>query len=530
MADEFDPNVLAAEFVSANLDRIRDLASSTVKGAKNSVLVKLGQTYTEYVRRLADQYGRGKSFFIRSEPIPLYEFFVPLDVSTQRRAIKRASIVDITAVSGHSIVTGSGGSGKTMLMRHFLLGAIADGRKTPIFVELRQMNRDVRRIEDAIAGSLGGYGLDVDSDYLEKALEAGHFAILLDGFDELKIDVREGVAIQVRDFAKLYPRNWMIVSSRPDIELDALERFVQFRVDPLDLDGAIALVEKLPFEDPIKDRFVEDLRTGLFESHRSFLSNPLLLSIMLLTYTDVAHIPNKLSLFYQHAYEALFQKHDALKCGFQRERRTPLDIQDFATAFAAFCLLTYDSGAFEFPRTKALDYLDSSKALSQLEFKSANLLDDALQAVCLLIEDGLNVAFAHRSFQEYFVARFISVVPDDSIKGQLIKRFSTGVGRDSVLRLLYEMDPVPVERHYILPFIARLRDLFEPSDPITADQTLAMTKYLFKTFRCDGSADAPLVTTSDVREAFDMIEGFLFLRQVFPPTSIPSSASAIRRT
>ena len=89
------------------------------------------------------------------------------------------------------------------------------------------------------------------------------------------------------------------------------------RVQPLDLASAVELVRKLPFDDPVKERFVADLHGGLFKSHESFLSNPLLLSIMLLTYSDIAHIPTKLSIFYTQAYESLFQKHDALKGGFR---------------------------------------------------------------------------------------------------------------------------------------------------------------------------------------------------------------------
>ncbi len=41
---------------------------------------------------------------------------------------------------------------------------------------------------------------------------------------------------------------------------------------------------------------------------------------MLLTYGQSLDIPNKLNIFYNQAYEVLFQRHDTLKGGFQRNK------------------------------------------------------------------------------------------------------------------------------------------------------------------------------------------------------------------
>ncbi len=198
-----------------------------------------------------------------------------------------------------------------MLMRHFLVSALKDRQKTPLLLELRQLNTDGEEVRAALLRTLKSNGLDIDESYFELALRAGHFCFLLDGFDELELRFRKTVADQVRTLAENYPGNWMVLSSRPDSNREGSSAFAQFSVEPLDLERATALVEKLPFDDPIKSKFISDLRSELYAKHQSFLSNPLLLSIMLLTYCDIAHIPTKLSLFYDQAYESLFQKHDA---------------------------------------------------------------------------------------------------------------------------------------------------------------------------------------------------------------------------
>lgn len=484
MNEELDLNKLALDFVQANLDRLLAAAGSGVKGAKNVVRSKLKRTYEKYLTRLLERHSKAKSFFIRSEPTPLYQFFVPLDLSTEKRTLEKASIASMAAVSGRCVVSGSGGCGKTILMRHLLVGCIKSTEKTPVFVELRQLNQDSGDLRESVLASLRAHGLDVDHDYLSLALEEGHFCLLLDGFDELELKLRKPVADQIGSLGTKYPKNWIVVSSRPDSELNTLDDFVHFHVDPLNLEAAVELVQKLPFDDPLKTRFVDDLKAGLFEKHRSFLSNPLLLSIMLLTYSDIAHIPSKLSLFYNQAYESLYQKHDALKSGFQRQRRTTLDIQDFAAAFAAFCIQSYDKRDFTFSRTSALEYLDSGKALCQLEYNSSDLLEDSLQAVCLLLEDGLDIAFAHRSFQEFFAARFIAGC-QPAQKKKLVERYWKSAESDSVMDLLYEMDAHAVETYYVLPVIRRITQRTGFHGKLGYTQQLAYVKMMFQEFRIE---------------------------------------------
>jgi hypothetical protein len=68
--------------------------------------------------------------------------------------------------------------------------------------------------------------------------------------------------------------------------------------------------------------------------------------------------------------------------------------------------------------------------------------------VCLLIEEGLELISAHRSFQEYFVARFIQVCKPLT-KKRLIERYRPSNQHDLVIELLYEIDPEAVEEYYL---------------------------------------------------------------------------------
>lgn len=457
MSEELDVNKIVGDFLQANVDRLFKSAAAGAKDVKDQVRVRLERTYRTYLARLIERYARGKSFFVRTEPIPLYDFYVPMDLATQRRVLEKPGAADLGRVSHRSIIFGTGGSGKSMMMRHLLLSALTSRAKTPIFLELRNLNQKELTVRAALLEAVNAAGLEVDDVYFERALVAGHYFVLLDGFDEIEKTARSRVAGEVQKLADQYPNNWVVVSSRHDSTLEGWNDFTAFKLAPLTLDRAIDLVEKVPFDEAVKARFVADMRDRLFAQHESFLSNPLLLSIMLLTYSDVADIPHKLSTFYTQAYEALFNRHDALKSGFRRDRQTGLDIQDFARAFAAFSIFTYEHREFTFPATRALEALAEARDATALPFDTTAYLQDAVQSVCLLVEDGLDITFAHRSFQEYFVARFIHAAPPD-IKEDLVKRYAHLADSDNVMGLLFEIDPYVVERYFLLPAFARLRE------------------------------------------------------------------------
>lgn len=524
MSEELDPNKLVVEFINANFDRIAQPILSGIKGTKAIIRSKLKTTYSAYLERILERHSKSKSFFVRSEAVPIYDFFVPPNLSNQQRRLSAPTAASLAAVAPATIVTGLGGCGKTMLMRHFLVSSLREQTKTPVLVELRQLNNSDNSLQDTVLQTLKVNGLDVDQKYMELAFKAGHFCLLLDGFDELLNQLREPLIQQIQRFQETYPKNWIFVSSRPDKKLEGLVGFSSFIVDPLDLDQAVDLVQRLPFDDPVKEQFIDSLNNGLYEEHVSFLSNPLLLSIMLLTFSDTAHIPDKLSIFYQQAYDSLFQKHDALKGGFQRDRRTKLDIQDFARVFSAFCVQSYDKRQFSFTHSQALQYFDQASNISGIEFDSEGVLQDSMQAVCLMVEDGLEVGFAHRSFQEFFVAKFISSSPSN-IKRKLIEKFARSGGGDAVLQLLFEMDPYAVEEHYLLPSIKEIKTLVKFKRTVGVTHLLRYLKIMFNRFEIMQVGDETSSSLGAVIENSYLFDVATFAHQAYPRTKDDSNDS-----
>jgi predicted NACHT family NTPase len=432
MGDELDLNSIVAQFIQQNIEAFIDTAKGIIKMGTDKIRLDLNQTYEDYLTNVIDRYAKAKSFIFRGEPVQLYRFYVPLNIRFQKQIIHSPGINEIQKISRCIVITGSAGCGKSMMMRHLLLNSIVSKNKVPIFIELRQFNSSDTDIRTLIYETLRIHKFNLDKEYIDKAFQIGHFILFLDGYDEVISTKRSHVTKCIQDFSKQYDQNCIIISSRPDIEIEGWPEFTVIKIHPLILDQAYQLIYKLPYDDELKTKFLIDLRSGLFQKHESFLSNPLLLTIMLLTYGQSATIPNKLNVFYNQAYEALFERHDALKGGYRRERLTSFDIQDFGRLFSAFCLLSYDKREFEFSHTQALEYIEKSQPITGLRCSKDAFLQDLIQAVCLLIMDGMQIVYSHRSFQEYFTARFIADARPD-IQEQLVKKYAKMSRYDNVL-------------------------------------------------------------------------------------------------
>ncbi|MGF6093155.1 NACHT domain-containing protein [Pseudomonas sp. 18173] len=467
-----------AAFITKNFEKIISFAKGSYDTLDESVNIALRTAYTDYLTNTSQKYSKSKSFFLRDQPTNLYDYYVPIGIRCGRSQLPEPSLTNCLATSNRIIISGTGGSGKSVLMKHLFLDCIDSDDYAPVMLELRDLNEDDKDLDSFITDTLSSFDFKTTGLYIQKAKKSGHFCFFLDGFDEVDHSKRKKLLKEIKHLSNKYQSCPIFISSRPDESFEGLDDFTKFNIQPLDLPSASILVEKLPFDTEIKEKFIKELHSKLFKRHRSFLSNPLLLSIMLLTYGENAEIPTKLSIFYNQAYEALFRRHDSYKGGYTRSRLTTLDSQDFSRTFALFSLQSYEKREFKMSRSTCISYLDKCRKINGKDFTSENYLQDLLSAVCLLVDDGLEVAFSHRSFQEYFVALYISTEAPE-IQSKLIKRYSPNIKSDKVISLLHEINPDLVERSLILPELEKLFSALKVKNKIGITHS---AKYLKMTF------------------------------------------------
>ena len=475
---------IAVELFNSQLENLFEFGRGIYESHDEKRKIKIGQAYQKYILNARSKLAKTKSFFILDKPADFYDYYVSTNISCGRSCLENPGIIQCANISDRFVITGTGGSGKSIFMRHLFLDCIKQMKYVPILIELRDLNDSARTVEEHVFYTLENGGFDIGGGFVKRSMEFGKFCFLFDGFDELIVDRRQEVADYIREVSSRFSGCPVIVSSRPDERFHGWGQFSIFAVDPLSKGSAMSLVRKLPVDDDVKAKFLRELDERLYQEHMSFLSNPLLLSIMLLTYNQNAEVPAKLSLFYSQAYESLFQKHDATKGAYKRSRATTLDILDFSKVFSLFSLLTYDKRIFRMSKMDCLEFIEESKKRLRYDFDRQDFLQDLLGATCLLVEDGLQVAYTHRSFQEYFVSLFI-LGESLEVQTRLLDRFWDPAGDESIVELLYEQNSAMVERALFLPYLDKAFEDLGVSSEITPEVHYRFLHQSFELMRSD---------------------------------------------
>ena len=278
--------------------------------------IELGTAFNEYIRQTQEKTSKVKTLIYRKVPKNIYSFYECVGLSLEDRTIDTNSVKNILDVEKKIVVTGTGGIGKSILMKHLFLSTLADTEYIPILLELRKFNgieiKDIS-LYQAVYQSLSDNGFKLADEYYKYSLEQGGYVILLDGFDEVNRDRLKKVQEEIKSFSDKYEKNAYIISSRPSELFIGWNDFIETSVMSLTKEQALSLVRKIEFDEASKRAFYAELDNVLYDKYRSFASNPLLLTIMLLTFSNHASIPENLNEFYEEAFSTLFNMHDATK-------------------------------------------------------------------------------------------------------------------------------------------------------------------------------------------------------------------------
>lgn len=452
----FDINRVISDLVLETGKRILNSVGGFGKQQYKAALATFEVCFHNYLKHSYERYSKTKSILYRDKPVSLSRFYVATDVTIGKRNIGTDDIDMLVGDSTRQVFVGTAGCGKSTFLKHLFTGLIERKRLgVPVFVELRYLNTSPDTLLlDFVFSSLREANKKFDRDQFERSMTSGKLILILDGFDEVNFALRTSVAKDILSISTAYPQARIMVASRPDEMFDSWQEFSKYQVQPLTKDQAVALVEKLDYDEKTKSRFLKELQNGLYERHKDFLSNPLLLTMMLLTYEQIAEIPSKMHIFYNQAFETLFNRHDALKCLYKRKTYTEMPIDDFKRVLSAFSMTSYAKRHVSFTREDVDVFLNSAKKLTNLDFSNEKFLNDLLESVCILYRDGLYYTYTHRSFQEYFAAHFLSYF-NSPRREQLLAIMVSGAPSDNVLRLLFEMNLEAVEQDLIMPMFKK---------------------------------------------------------------------------
>lgn len=475
MDNNLDVNKISAEVIT---DLAKTTARTLYQKARDYVTdiqkkeeIDFGYAYENYLKYAKTTHEKMKTLLYRHAAKDIYSFYECVGLNRNEDIIDTADINNVLKIGNKIIVTGTGGSGKSVMMKHFFLNILETTHYVPVLIELRGLNEYDEKginLEEYIYEVMGTLKFKIERKYFEYSLETGCYVILLDGFDEVKNEISNSVTNQIVAMSKKYPENHYILSSRPLEEFMGWNQFEELHAMPLSKEQALSLINKIEYDQIIKDKFYKELDEYLYEKYETFASNPLLLTIMLLTFESRASIPDKLNDFFEQAFTTLFHTHDATKGGYKRDIRSKLGYEDFKAVFSYFCFKSFFNSDYKFSENKALEYIGAAKQKRIIDtyFNSMDYLKDLTNSVCMLIHEGLEFRFSHRSFQEYFAALYTMQLSDSQQKRflKLWLQDNSYRSTSNYLDMLYELQPLRFVKNIISPAIRELQEKFKKNN------------------------------------------------------------------
>jgi hypothetical protein len=298
-----DPITLAkaAPLIAKLATTFTEPAKGIAARTKEKLEVKFSKGFAGYIENNITRFSTIKTIISSSTPIPLLSIYVNLLLAdpAHAHALRDDDFIKEIAKFKSVLFTATAGAGKPMLMRYLYLRFLeSQTDRLPVFVELRDLNQKpsttlLEFIRSKIAEYIDGFS----EQQLKYALEIGRVVLFLDGFDELDFDKRNERERQINELAARYQNLWMFVSSRPAETFAGWEKFFVFKVRPFTKKQVELLISNIAYDEEVKALFKKKLDAGLYESHKEFLTNPLLTIMMLITLEQFAEVPAKIHLF-----------------------------------------------------------------------------------------------------------------------------------------------------------------------------------------------------------------------------------------
>jgi hypothetical protein len=428
--------------------------------------------FEKYISNTLSRCLNVKTLISTNHPVLLYNAYEPVDLIGHNDVLLGIDkfIESFGKRTNAAIISATLGAGKSFTMKYIysVWARSASLDRVPIFVELRYVNFSEQSLVSYITQQLSSFNNFVTERSVHTGLKNGAFALVLDGFDEIPGRSRAAAEKQILRISQDYPDTYIVISSRPDINrFLGWSSFSEYRVSPLTLQQLERMINRIEYDEGDKTSFLRMIKKRLFKTHERLLSNPLLASMMLLTFREFQDIPSKMHVFYGTAFDVLFRKHDTTKAEYHREFATGLDLDDFKRLFMTFCFTSYVDKRYSFDEALVKRYAEKALLYEDISAAPNDFQHDVIKNICIMHQEGETISFIHRSFQEYFTALFLSKrsIPESYEFVEFIINESADI--NECIQMLIDIDSEEFERKFL---IKRLTELDRQIDSAKSDK------------------------------------------------------------
>lgn len=463
---------LIKSFVEKNLEKVFTKATLQFRQVVQNRII-------EYSTEMAH-----KCSFLRTilhkENIEIEKIYFPLRLKSSKEEQIHPDKVDaLFNKSSRIIIIGNGGSGKTTLMKYLYINSIKTSFKIPVMLNLRDFNMiqlaDLKKkkvsqenvLKEELNKILLFNKVGISEEVIEGMYESGHFLFILDGYDEINYDAKDVIFKDIDDFVSRFSKNKFIITTRPHTDVTRLTNFHSYQMQGLSLlsDLPLFIKQQLFNNHDLANGIVQSLNEPASEKYRPLLTNPLFLILFINSYESYPKLPAKKSDFYWQVFDALFEKHETFsKSGYRRNKLSALKREDFEKVLNAFSFISYFQSQFTFKPMYLEDILRKIGKNQNLDFETGDFVEDLRVTLSLLIEEGNELFFVHRTLQEYFAAKYFSILNQEEKKKrfeQLARKQIKDTGHTFLLQLISELYPYEYSRFYIQSHLQNFFILYE---------------------------------------------------------------------
>lgn len=383
--------------------------------------------------------------------INLKEFYYPPKIHLEKKRATVNRIIDFGA--NKVVVQGTAGQGKSIFLRFLCSQEALTENRIPVFVELRKLS-PTETLLDFLTATLRSYAFDdIEPADVLFLCRIGTIALLLDGFDEIDPSHTPRVITEIERLAEQGGDDLaIIITSRPESGIERSPKFRVVKVAPLLSSDLQPILGKLCPDQVLRTQILQAIKDSP-NRIRNLLTTPLMVTLLLLVYKSEQKIPDDFSAFYDNLFWILLVRHDRSKPGFIRKRRSNLSDTELKTLFESFCYQTRLQKLLKLTGTQAIDTAVEAANVANIQTSATDFIEDMVKITCLLLEEGLNIFFIHKSVQEYFSASFICKRPDNAVHrfyNALRERHRWG-GWNQELVFLAQIDRYRYLKYFYLP-------------------------------------------------------------------------------
>lgn len=328
----------------------------------------------------------------------------------------------LAAVKQYSklMVLGKPGAGKTTFLKHIAIQCVSGNFQphlVPIFIPLKNFaeSQDCLSLIEYIYLQFNASNI-LDDSITEKLLNQGRALVLLDGLDEVMKADEARILKEINTIYTHFGANKFIVTCRIAAKQYTFKNFTEVEVADFNDEQIISFAHKwFSTRDTIQGKnFIEKLKDN--PSIKELATNPLLLTLLCLTFEESADIPTNRLELYKEGINLLLKKWDAVR-NIERDRvYKKLSVQYKQNLLSKIALITFERGDYFFKQQELeqyiIDYIinlhDASTEFKILHLDANAVLKSIEAQHGLLVERARGIySFSHLTFHEYFTAQEI---------------------------------------------------------------------------------------------------------------------------